>query len=295
MATSNFLSWDLLQTNAESDATYLADTTRINGAATDAILPSPLFNKAMFQATTFVNAFAQMMVNKGFNINDSPFSTLVAVLTNVKTSADFEASMINVPYATSQTFDGAASSGFYTLLTGNVSTTSLINTNVGQLFTFVIQQDGTGNRTFPWPANLLYAQPICPQPNSYSVQQWVVIPNGLIVPVNAPIWLTASGLIILPPNPNSVVSINSNGNVSNQFSYYTEIVNASSGTITRNLYTAVGYTGFIVNIKNLGSTTNNVLVQPLVGGQTIDGFPNIAVPPFNSLSFLSNGVGWILI
>lgn len=294
MATNNFLQWDPALTNAESDAVYLADTTRSGGALTGQLLPSPLGNKAFYQWSTFVAAFSEMMKDKGFDMSDADFATLVAQLTNVLTTADFEDSIEIVPYATSITFNAAAAKAFDLTLTGNVSTTNLANTSPGQILTFIVVQDGTGNRAFPWPPQLSFVAPICPQANSITIQQFIVRPSGQVLPLGPLLWFTASGLLI-PPNNGSIVNINSNGTCSNQFSNLVEIVNASGGSITRNLYDATNYAGFTVNVKNLGSLINPVVVQAQLG-QTIDGFPNYQVNPFNDITFCSIGAaGWVLI
>lgn len=296
MASSNFLVWDPPLINAETDPSYLADTTRSGGALTNAILPSPLFNKFAYQVSTFVAAFSTMLVNKGYSPLDSNFANLVAVLTNVKTSADFSASIVTVPWASSIAFDASTSSGFDLTLTGNVVTSSLINTTPGQLLTFIFAQDSTGSRTFSWPTNLYPANPfvaICPQPNSISVQQFMVRVGGTIVPTTPLLWLTSSGLL-LPPSAASVQLVTTSGNVSNQFSEITEQVNSTSGPIVRTLYTAIGYAGFKVNGKNLGNILNTV-TYVTTGGQTIDGFPNYQVNPYNSITFQSNGANWIII
>lgn len=293
---TNFLQWNPLGNNQESDSLYNSDSLRSGGATSGAILPSPTDNKFRFQTGAFVAAFAQMMVNKGFTINDAPFSNLVAVLTNVKTSADFAASMIQVPYATSVTFNAAQSSGFDLTLTGNVASSSLTSTSVGQILSFVISQDATGGRTFPWPSQLTPTGQICSTPLSTSVQLFQVRFGGAIVPIAPMLWITASGIVLQPTG--AVVGISTSGTVSNAYAEITEVVNCSAGSVTRSLYSAIGTAGFKVNIKRAPGDTssNNLMVQPLVPGQTIDGFPSFGpIAPYNSLSFQSDGANFILI
>jgi hypothetical protein len=294
-ASTNFLQWDSSLQNAETDSTYLADTTRSGGALTDAILASPLFNKFAYQQAIMSTALATMLVDKGYTILDSNFASLVAALTNIVTNADLEASIIQVAYATSVTFNAAQATGFDLTLTGNVSASTLTNTSPGQLLVFVIAQDGTGGRTFPWPASLPGTSAICPQPLSITTQVFKVRWGGTLVPVTPALWITASGIVIQPPA--QVTQITTSGNVSNQYSVQTEQCDASSGSLTRILFTAVGFSGYVVNGKNLptlpAGITNTVTYQPQ-GGQTIDGFSNYQVNPYNSLSFTSNGANWII-
>lgn len=296
--STNFLTFNPAANNQENDATYNTDITRTGGVLLDQILPSPLANKMWFQSAQFISAFCTMMADKGFSPMDGAgvgggFNALVAVLTNVKTSADFTASIVLVPYATSITFDANLGSGFDLTLTGNVSASTLINQAPGDIFTFIIAQDATGGRTFAWPPSLVGTAPICPLPNSVTVQQFIVRVAGQIVPTEPMIWLTSGG-VVLPPPIGSVVQISTSGNITNIFPFLTEIVNATSGPITRTLYSAVGFTGYQVNVKNLGSLTNTVLVVTSAG-QTIDGFANFSVAPYNSITFQSTGANWILI
>ena len=292
MGSSTFLQFNSLENNQENDATYLADSLRIGGLLTGSIVPSPLLNKVIYQQATFVAAFCQMMANKGYTLSDANFATLVAVLTNVKTSADFEASLIIVNYATSINFNAATSAGFDLTLTGNVSTSALSNTSVGQIITFIIRQDATGNRIFPWPSALSNTIPICLAPLSISSQQFIVTSTG-IIPITPLLWQTASGLVVQPAG--FVAQISTSGNCSNAYANYAEEVNASAGPITRTLFSAVGYQGFLVNIKKIDTSTNAINVLT-TGGQTIDGFSNYSIQrPYNCLSFLSDGANWIIV
>ena len=124
--------------------------------------------------------------------------------------------------------------------------------------------------------------------------QVAVLPDAQIIPIGPICWISASGVLI-PPNPSSIVQLSASGNISNQFSDTTEEVNSSGGAVTRNLYTASGYAGFKVTVKNLGPTLNNVTLQCLVGGQTIDGFPNVAIGPYSATTVQSDGTNWIIV
>lgn len=66
---------------------------------------------------------------------------------------------VTVPFSATPIFAGPAS-GFVITLTGNVTSSSLTGMAMSQLVTFKIVQDGTGNRTFTWPANVINPQAI---------------------------------------------------------------------------------------------------------------------------------------
>lgn len=88
MASTNFEQWNPGQANQQDDATYLADPQRTGGAPLDAIFASPLANKLFYQLTTFVTAFANMLVAKGYSPSDANLAVLTALLANVITNED---------------------------------------------------------------------------------------------------------------------------------------------------------------------------------------------------------------
>ena len=295
--STNFQQWNPSVANQENDAAYTADSLRSGGAPTAAILPSQTFNKLAYQLSTFVSAFAQMMANKGYGVSDANFSSLVAALANVKTSSEFLSAITIVPYATSVTFNAGTSAQFDLTLTGDVASSSLINATDGQLLAFIISQDGSGGHSFAWPTNVVSPGTICPFANSTSIQFFVVRPAsnaaGKIVPLTQMIWVTAAG-IRLSAGP-TVVSINSNGTVSSAYQEIVEKVDASGGMVTRTLFTAAGFAGFKVNGKKVDATQNAVRYAA-VGGQTIDGQPNIdLIRQWDSLTFISDGANWSII
>jgi len=302
--SSNFLQWNPTAANQESDSTYNADALRTGGATTGAILPSNLDNKFRFQTSTFVAALAQALANKGYNLSDAVFSTLVTVLSNIKTSADFPASQILVPYATSMVFDAAQSFQFVVALTGNVSAASLINIAVGQQLLFIWEQDGVGSRTFPTMTASGYTWvgqgAICPIASSVSLQFFDVVSGTglegpLIIPITPMMWLSGGGIITLTDT--SVISTSVSGTVASGFREITEKVDASGGTVTRTFFSAnPSRTGVKINIKKMDSSQNAV-VPTAAGGQFIDGaFANFPISvQYNSLTFQCDGSGWILI
>jgi hypothetical protein len=66
-----------------------------------------------------------------------------------------------------------------------------------------------------------------------------------------------------------------------------------NGTFTINLYTAIGYDGNLITIKNIGTGTVTV---DAFGTQTIDGSLTAALPvQYTSLTLTSDGSNWNII
>lgn len=78
-----------------------------------------------------------------------------------------------VAFSATPVFDASAAASFLITLTGNVTSSSIINPTTGQIITFVITQDATGSRTFAWPSNLRGASNIGNEANSVSVQSFL--------------------------------------------------------------------------------------------------------------------------
>lgn len=190
MGSTNFLQHNPNQTNQETDPAYAADPIRSGGLGTDDIVPSPWMNKALFQATTFVAAFAQALANKGYALSDSDISTLTTVLSNVLTNADTKPNLITVAYSATPTFDASKSNGFDFVMNGNVTSSTLSNMAIGQVVTFVITQSATGGNTFVPPANVTGFEPIQSAANSVTVQSFIKNEAGNIVPYTGqPYWI----------------------------------------------------------------------------------------------------------
>lgn len=293
-AVTNFLVFNPEGDFMEIDAAYVVDTLRTGGIPPEAIVPHLMINKLFYQLSMFVTAFCQMLVDKGVSTSDANFTNLVNALSAVRLTGDFLASIVEIAWATSVTFDGAVSAQFDLLLTGNVSASSLVNTAPGQILVFIVVQDATGGRTMAWPSNLNGVGLVCPLPNSISVQMFGVRPSGYVFPMSRMLWVTPGGLLY--SDDAMVVAVSSSGNVLGGYKEMTEEVNSNAGNVTRTLFTAVGNLGRKVNIQKADSnifTTVNVVPQ---AGQTIDGLSTIGISkPLNALTFLSDGANWIIV
>lgn len=176
MAT-NFLQHNPTEANQDNDAQYLVDNTRTQGLGVDEIVPSIWMNKILYQISTFVAAFAQMMSNKGYNCSDADINVLEGVLANVITNADTKPGFITVPYSSTPVFNAALASGFRFTMSGGVTSSTLTNISFGQILTFIIQD--TLNLPFPWPSNVLGGYALSNNvPSGVNTQQFVVLEDN---------------------------------------------------------------------------------------------------------------------
>ena len=289
MGTTNILPFNQGLVNAESDGDYLVDTQRTGGAVTDSLLPSLLFNKFAAQASIVAAALCQALANKGYTLDDAAYSAMVAVMQNIRTTADEIPLLQTVSFATTIAFSALAAPGFELTLTGNVTSSTLANQFAGQLLVFVFNQDGVGGRTFVWPTNVYGAGVVGSAANSNSVQLFVTF-SDLTVHAVTPMVVNGSVLPFVVP-----ASITSSGAVNSSYAEITEKVDSSGGTVTRTLFTAVGNSGKKVNIKKVDSSGNPVNIA-FTGGQTGDGSSSLAITlTNNSLTLQSDGSNWIII
>jgi hypothetical protein len=216
--TNNFLQHNPGQANQETDPAYIADNIRNSGLGVDDIVPSPWMNKILYQTTTFVRAFTQMMANKGFNMSDADVVALTNILANVVTNQDNKPPIISVPFSSTPVFDASKANGFDFVLNGNVNSSSLINYSIGQVITFVITQGG-GEYTFAPPSNVNNFNPIQTTVSSVTVQSFIVDASNNIVPYTGQLY-------IIPPLPAGVIinPMNTEGDL---------IYGAAGGTPTR--------------------------------------------------------------
>lgn len=84
--------------------------------------------------------------------------------------------LLVIPASDTMTFDGTDFTTFQTTLTMNVTSPAIANMKPGNLYTFIIIQDGTGGHTFTWPPGVYNAAPIDSAPNSITIQTFVA--NG---------------------------------------------------------------------------------------------------------------------
>lgn len=83
--SSNFVQFDKNAANIKTDAAYAGSTEQLNGFVTG-IASSSTTNKALYQVSTFVAAFAQVLANQGYTVSDSNITSLQTVLSNLCTN-----------------------------------------------------------------------------------------------------------------------------------------------------------------------------------------------------------------
>jgi hypothetical protein len=175
----------------------------------------------------------------------------------------------------------ASSYGFFTLtLTGNVTSSTITGSTIGQEITIDICQDGTGGRSFAWPPNLLNPPAINSNPSGCTIDQ--AIYNG----VN---WITTYSTTGTFAGIYNTLTFSATPIFSaSSYSYFTMTLtaNATSSTITG------GVNGQIITIDICENGT---------GGFTFAWPANVTNPPPVALAanactavpMVYNGVNWI--
>jgi hypothetical protein len=88
-------------------------------------------------------------------------------------SAFAQGGFSSVAYSATPSFDAGAVSTFKMTLTGDVSSSTLANAAAGQMLSFVVCQDATGNHNFVWPSNIKGGMTVGLQPSKCSAQAFV--------------------------------------------------------------------------------------------------------------------------
>lgn len=87
--------------------------------------------------------------------------------------------IVTVAYSATPVFNAATGGAFKITLTGNVTSSTFANGTQGpSIVAFRIVQDGTGGRTFVWPANVRNAGTPNPAANARSVQLFALDTDG---------------------------------------------------------------------------------------------------------------------
>jgi hypothetical protein len=76
-------------------------------------------------------------------------------------------------FSATPVFDASAANTFKITLTGNITSSTLVNVGAGQPLDFIICQDATGSRTMSWPANVKGAMTIGSTASRCSAQSFV--------------------------------------------------------------------------------------------------------------------------
>ena len=79
----------------------------------------------------------------------------------------------NVAFSATPVFDASVANTFKITLTGNVTSSTLVNVAPGQPVNFIVCQDATGSRTMSWPANVKGVTTIGSTASKCSAQRFV--------------------------------------------------------------------------------------------------------------------------
>lgn len=133
-----FLQFDPAKNNMQTDAVYSASSFRAQGAQTG-IASSSAFNKLIYQLSTMTTALADMMVAKGYTIDDASLTTLTTQLENIMTLADMSS------YASKTDLDSYIAKAAVVIKTSSyiILTTDMYKT---------LEANSSGTLTFTLPA-----------------------------------------------------------------------------------------------------------------------------------------------
>lgn len=218
--TNNFTIHNPSNANQEPDSSFAADALTTGGIGTDAIMPSAWMNARWYEDSMGFYCLAQALANKGYNLSKDNVANLTAVLSNIVTNADTKPPLMTVAYSPTPTFDASLANGFDITLNGNVTSSTLINAQIGQTITFIVTQSSGGGLTFSQPPQLADWIAINGSANQVTIQQFIVKENGQI-------WQTATFTLILY---NSIAIIN--GDIAS--------INSQIGTINGEISTIDG-------------------------------------------------------
>jgi hypothetical protein len=182
--SNNFTIHNPTNANQEPDSTFASDSLTTGGIGTDAILPSLWLNARWYEDSVGFFCLAQAMANKGYAVNKDNPTALEAVLANLVTNADLRQPLVAVSYSPTPVFPASTANGFELILSGNVSSSTFdVTPAIGQILTFVIVQGATPF-TFVPPSVINGWVPISVVANSVNVQQFIVLEDGSIWPLN---------------------------------------------------------------------------------------------------------------
>ena len=195
--------------------------------------------------------------------------------------------VVPVIYAPTLVFNCSASVALITFeleLTGDVTSSSLINTTQGELVTFIIQQDEVGGRSFVWPSNVLNPNTVSSGPNTITSQSFVVGAVGNLYPT--------------APNTSST-NTTSTKSISSNYSVLTTddilFCTAGSAGITLLLPDATLFSNRSFTFKQIDAGTGGVTITT-TNSQTIDGDSNYELVNQNQfVELLSDGSNWQII
>jgi hypothetical protein len=88
-----------------------------------------------------------------------------------------------VPFSAAPAFDASTYPSFRLTLQGDVDSSTITGQQPGNLYTFIIDQDDTGGHAFTWPPEFLNASPINQDPDSITIQTFIVDEDLTFYPI----------------------------------------------------------------------------------------------------------------
>lgn len=173
--------------NVDTQANFLDSGYQTDGFQNGIALPSQA-NKIWRQSSMISAAVANFISNE-LNINVLDDGDIAALITNltaaiVKAARGTSQGVDSVAFSATPVFDASLDNTFEIVLTGNVTSSTLINVTPGQTLTFIIKQDAVGGRAFVAPPNLPLPT-LKSTANSINVQSFIVDSASNIYPVGA--------------------------------------------------------------------------------------------------------------
>jgi hypothetical protein len=140
--------------NVDSQANFVNSGYQTNGFSNGIAWPYQA-NKIWRQASMMAACIANFIANV-LNINvldDGNLPNLTANFTSAVKAAATSArnQIVSVVFSATPQFDASQGDAFEIVLTGNVTSSTIINATPGQRLKFIIKQDATGGHTFAGP------------------------------------------------------------------------------------------------------------------------------------------------
>ena len=143
--------------NADTQANFVGSGYQLNGFVNGIAQPFQA-NKLWRQSSMIAAAVANFISNQLQIpvLDDGNIAELITNLTNAIASAAQGAQqrLVTVAFSATPVFDASQGDSFEIVLTGNVTSSTLVNFTPGQSLRFIIKQDATGGHSFTNPTNL---------------------------------------------------------------------------------------------------------------------------------------------
>jgi hypothetical protein len=154
---------------------------------TDGVTPITLtLANAMYSTATFSQNYAAGSVLR-INTDNGVCSTYpVGMSIHVEyqmqvgsaTSPTGRFALNTMSFSSTPTFDASLGNAQRITLTGNVTSSTLVNASAGEFLSFIICQDAVGSRAFAWPANLKRGMTIGATAGTCSAQDFIFDGNN---------------------------------------------------------------------------------------------------------------------